>query len=122
MLHRPCKNPVLLLQKPNAFIVDIQCQHLSSKSLNQRPCQCACSWANFEDAGFSANCLNGRGDTLRDGRVLEEVLAQVFFGFYPIGFGDHVGRIEQSVFRGLNLGHNLAFLQGVENGAKSRGA
>ena len=75
----------------------------------------------FRGCTLQDNCLNGRGDTLRDGRIFEEVLAQVFFGFYPIGFGDHVGRIEQSVFRGLNLGHNLAFLQGVENGAKSGG-
>ena len=56
------------------------------------------------------------------GRVFEEVLAEVLFGFDPVGFGDHGGRVEQSVFGGLNFGNDFAFFQRVEHGPKSRGA
>ena len=50
------------------------------------------------------------------------MLAEVLFGFDPVGFGDHGGQVEQSVFRGLKFGNDFAFFQRVEYGPKSGGA
>ena len=54
------------------------------------------------------------------GNIDTEVLAEVLFGFDPIGFGDHGGRVEQSVCGGLKFGNDLAFFQRMKNSAKSR--
>ena len=72
-----------------------------------------CSWPDFEDARLRIIRPDSSYDALGDRGIFEEVLAEVLFGFDPVGFGDHGGQVEQSVFGGLKFGNDFAFFQRV---------
>ena len=50
VLHASLRKPVLLLEELNALIIDVQGENLRSKALDERPCECARSRPDFEDA------------------------------------------------------------------------